>query len=1248
MDPWDISLELLKNYGPQEAESYFVRLVLAESHRVKVPRSLISFSGHINESDKGLDVFIKDARPSEPDLIPIGFSGFQVKTSRLSVKQCSNELHEGEKPNNLIKKGIRRVLDKNGTYVLVIFKLLPAEESENREEAMRADLGNWGYPEAEVKVYSLQQVISFARRYPGLLPDRREGSDHETWARERNVAVPKRFLPDHEREQIIQEVQRGLRSRSDGNVFRIIGHSGLGKTRLIFEALNVDDLKNQVVYISSDQFRNSNLLLDLKRNPALEAIVVVDDCSLADHRTFYHTMAYGRENIALITISNDMQIDTSSYYMLNRLPDIVTKQLLSDEIEGLSPADIDRVATIIDGYPGFINLYSEYVQNHRGLPEDLFGIDAELFFERLLASGNVDSDSESFKVTKRTLMAIAIFKKLGFKPPVDDEAQFMAKAMRIDWITFQEEINKQKKRRLIQGNYYLNITPFPLAIYLMREWFANYGYEMLSRLLNEMSNEKRIEMFDRFKDNIPYMPSTEQGIKLVRELLSPQGFFDDPNALKTRLGSSLFLKIAEADHESALTLLKMTVGKWNEDELLQFTVGRREVVLALERIAVWKEDFPDAARLLLALAEAENEAIANNATGIFVALFGRGEGKASYTEMAPIERLPILFEVMDSPSVKRKKIALAAFENALEGRVFRIGRAEEQGSKPPARLWQAESRDEILNYISTVWTYLDASLDGLHTEIQPEAAELLIRASRRIVRDPSLSEMVRQTMLKLATRPWVKKEELVKAVSDIVRLGSTTLPHDLLKKWETFKDSLTGSSLADQLERYVKMDLHEDYFEESQGYDTSWINKKIRDLADQAISDPTFLEPEYSWIITNTAKRSRIFGYEVGRLDNNQTFLQRIIHAYERSENNVSMDFFGGYLRALYENDASLWEETLDALAQNFFFKQYIPELTALSGMTNKAANRILKMVEEKDVAINGLAAFIHRDISDVAESTIIDAISLLLDESLDQGPPLALAIITNYYTRDSHYEPLPKELTMKVLSSTYFWRGIKVDPSTSTIDLGWSNVAKAAISQFPEVAEPLADRILSSFGDEDSIIGFYRSSVHEFLFDLIKRKPDALWNQITQYLGPPIDKRAFRLKDWLRGEIDLAEPSALLLISRDDIWQWIDNDTKLRAWYFATFVPPLLERDDKPSLAVEFLQRYGDREDVRRNFSANFSTEFGYGSLVERSIQKKERLIDFRKKELDNNVFKWIDEYLEELDQDIERERLWEERGEF
>ena len=58
------------------------------------------------------------------------------------------------------------------------------------------------------------------------------------------------------------------------------------------------------------------------------------------------------------------------------------------------------------------------------------------------------------------------------------------------------------------------------------------------------------------------------------------------------------LVLTEADPKSALECLKQTVGKCDRETLLQFT-WRRNVVWALEKIAVWQDLFADAAQLLL-------------------------------------------------------------------------------------------------------------------------------------------------------------------------------------------------------------------------------------------------------------------------------------------------------------------------------------------------------------------------------------------------------------------------------------------------------------------------------------------------------------------------------------------------------------------------------------------------------------------------------------------------------------------------
>ena len=131
-----------------------------------------------------------------------------------------------------------------------------------------------------------------------------------------------------------------------------------------------------------------------------------------------------------------------------------------------------------------------------------------------------------------------------------------------------------------------------------------------------------------------------------------------------------FFALAEADPESALKCLKRTVGTWSREERSQFTTGRREVVWALEKMAIWRELFSDAARLLLALAEAENETWSNNASGVFEALFSPGYGRVAQTEASPQERFLILKEAIESSSKERQILALRACDHALEAHHF--------------------------------------------------------------------------------------------------------------------------------------------------------------------------------------------------------------------------------------------------------------------------------------------------------------------------------------------------------------------------------------------------------------------------------------------------------------------------------------------------------------------------------------------------------------------------------------------------
>ena len=114
-------------------------------------------------------------------------------------------------------------------------------------------------------------------------------------------------------------------------------------------------------------------------------------------------------------------------------------------------------------------------------------------------------------------------------------------------------------------------------------------------------------------------------------------------------------------------------------------------------------------------------------------------------------------------------------------------------------------------------------------------------------------------------------------------------------------------------------------------------------------------------------------------------------------------------------------------------------------------------------------------------------------------------------------------------------------------------------------------------------------------------------------------------------------------------LWAWVDADVEKRSWYLANFVPKTLTREPgKVCLAREVLIRYGAREDVRHNLEANFSSEGWTGPASQHYAQKKKGLLDFREGEENPNVKRWIDDYVESIDRQMEHAQAEEEREDF
>jgi len=285
-----------------------------------------------------------------------------------------------------------------------------------------------------------------------------------------------------------------------------------------------------------------------------------------------------------------------------------------------------------------------------------------------------------------------------------------------------------------------------------------------------------------------------------------------------------------------------------------------------------------------------------------------------------------------------------------------------------------------------------------------------------------------------------------------------------------------------------------------------------------------------------------------------------------------------------------------------------------------------------------------------VSGPVFAETIRYLSGASSDLGAVIALDMVY-FYSAFSDTHAMSKDATLPLLLHRAFWsnpQNIRLDQMS---DFRWKEVALTLVKRFPETGVLIGQQIVENIGNESGIAGGFYSEVQTVLTEVVRENPKELWKFVAKGLGPPIDRKAFFLKEWLREEWSPRErrEGALVLFDPKDIWQWVDGDPEHRAWYFASFVPPFLFKStERICFARELLVRYGDREDVRQNLSANYSTEFYTGPSSAHYSKKKEDLLKFKSEETDGNVIRWISEYVHILDERIDRSKMEEERRGF
>ena len=460
------------------------------------------------------------------------------------------------------------------------------------------------------------------------------------------------------------------------NVARIVGLSGLGKSRLAFEALRPiisrgdatrHDLKSaelaqqllsdRTIYICQPRQDLRDWMIEWRE---LEALLVVDECEIELHNELMSEVEHQKSRFSLLTLDYDPECEGAGYSVikLDKASDAVVGGIVSQYYPQMPESKKSHIVKMADGFPKMAMWLAKAWLP--GMLEPLRLNDPGLMRKILWGRSNPVPEAEE------VVRVCSLFEQLGFDEPYVGERKYAAeKICRIDSDEFYKHAQTFIKRGILQKrDGFVSVTPLPLALSLAEDWLTTCSPERRQQvLMDDMPPGMSDAMVDRFA-KLDYLADARC---VVEELCKDGGPFGQAEVLNTARGSRIFRSLVEVNPIAAACGLEDAFGDASREELLEVGPGRRNLVWALEKLCFWEETFPVAARLMLSLAAAENETWGNNATGQFLQLFHLC---LSGTQAAPKARLNVIDDALNSAVFEKRALAIKALGKAFENPLF--------------------------------------------------------------------------------------------------------------------------------------------------------------------------------------------------------------------------------------------------------------------------------------------------------------------------------------------------------------------------------------------------------------------------------------------------------------------------------------------------------------------------------------------------------------------------------------------------
>jgi len=1251
LKPFEVSAAHISALGPRKFVALISRSLNAEALTADLPRSGLHIGSNITMPDGGEDGrFEWSGALQRTEFLPRQKCVFQMKATTVSPAQAANEIGSVERGP---KPMVQEALASNGVFIIACNQPYTKQQIKDRTKAMRERAARLGIPisDDQVEFWDADRLALWVNARPSvavwLLGQTQPGltGPFRDWSH--SVARTEHESSDWVEDPRFENFRQALREsvNEPKRVCRVLGQSGVGKSRLTLESLGpLDDqfgasarISDLVLFASlseSDSVAIKNALQVLV-DSRTRAIVVVDECDLELHNDLESIVGRSTSRISLVTIDNHYTEEEKSYagrIFLGTAPESVVEGILMSRLSALSDEDRRRLIRFSGGFPRVAHLLCDAWLNDIPIAA---ASDDSLIDKILLGRSSTSPDR-----LRAAAKLISVFGLLGCSDELTQDLSDVEHLSSLPVPDIRIGLTDLMRRDVVQMKGRLaTLQPKPVAMAVAalqwQEWEPAVWEEVLVGALP-------LHLRLRAAKQLALLNTRKFASRVTRHICRFGGPLDSVEGLSRKGNSEVLSALAEIDAEVVSDLLQRVIDPLETDEILQISGdARRHLVWALEKIAFVGQTFEVGAELLLRFAMAENESISNNATGQFRALF---PGLLADTEAGPEMRLRFLDGEIARNSPERLKIAVEALlAGAQTDHFSRMVGSESHGSRPALQPWQPKTWDEV-------WDYVRGCADRL-VELARRADEIGVIAKKGIAHQ--IRGYVGKGLIDDVER-WIRTAradgeywpEAIESLGDILQYDAEGMEEGEVERIRSLMRELAPSSISDRL-RFVVTEMPWDYpCDEHLEYEERGRRQAqaLKELAGELLGHREALRAHLPALSSGDQRQSTQFGhFLIEGASDPEELLRDIELAYLAvPENQRNHGLLSGAVSAMKTINRGVHDDFKRRASCSLALAKTLPFTCLRSGIEDEDIQLVIAAIENVGLPAGYLQNWmLGGELSKRAPQVVEPLFRSLIE--LGGEYYIACIDILGMYVHQR------RELLNE-------FRPLIILAAENLHHFGERHQHRTEAHHFQEIALWLLDKgeadadacqlatIFAQRLSEDPD-GAGIQVIKKLLRKLLEKFPLIVWPYLGQAIsGSP--SKSWRLREALsdRHSFGRDQSPAILSIPEEYLFAWCGANEDTAPAFLASVLPVLTTRDttaasrDLHPWMRRLIDRYGSRKDVQSAISGNMHT-FGWTGSLTTYYALYQAPFESLKDSPDPEIRKWAKRTLASLQRDIDRE---------